>query len=532
MGVGNHARVEERSSRYLAVLAVLAVAVGASFAWLSVPQSAAGCEAPEQVRLAAAPAIAPALAEVAGRLDGCVRLNVEPAESAEVLATMTDAAARPGLWVPDSTVWVQQLRAAGVAATALSESVASSPVVLAGGPAADVPESWFATLGSGRITMRDPLAVGSAALALVASRAEGQGSGVAPEEIQARLVPVAQRYGARAAAEQGEPVDVLAGITATSQLLLPVTEQEFLVARRSNRVLTAVVPRTGTPLAAYPLVASPDAPEQTLDAGRALVELLASAEGLRALADHQFRGPDAAPLPGGVGVGDVTALPVPAAEAVLADLRMWEVLTVPSSILAVLDGSGSMDFAAGDGGTRMQLAAGAAGAALEALPGHARVGLWLFSIDQGGPGVDHRELAPLARLDADVADGLTQREALGVAIGEAVALTRGGTGLYDTALAAFRSAQAAYDPAYFNTVVLMTDGANDDPGSIGLRELLARLRDEADPARPVRIIAIGISEDADMAALAQIAGATNGSAFPARDPRDILSVISRALLAR
>ena len=47
-------------------------------------------------------------------------------------------------------------------------------------------------------------------------------------------------------------------------------------------------------------------------------------------------------------------------------------------------------------------------------------------------------------------------------------LTGGGTGLYDTALAAYRTALRNYDPHYSNAVVLMTDGRNEDPGSISL----------------------------------------------------------------
>ena len=51
----------------------------------------------------------------------------------------------------------------------------------------------------------------------------------------------------------------------------------------------------------------------------------------------------------------------------------------------------------------------------------------------------------------------------------------------------------------------MTDGRNDDPGSIGLDQLLARLRELRDPDRPVRIVGIAISEDADLAALERMA---------------------------
>jgi hypothetical protein len=169
--------------------------------------------------------------------------------------------------------------------------------------------------------------------------------------------------------------------------------------------------------------------------------------------------------------------------------------------------------------------------ALDFLPGHARVGLWIFSTDKGGPGKDWRVLEPTQRLDK-LQFGRTQRYALGEWAKQLVNLTGGGTGLYDTALAAYRQALRDYRKPYSNAVVLMTDGANDDPGSISLPALLARLEQLRDPDRPVRIVAIGISDDADLVALRKIAAATGGEAFLARDPADILTVFARAVLTR
>ena len=220
----------------------------------------------------------------------------------------------------------------------------------------------------------------------------------------------------------------------------------------------------------------------------------------------------------------------PQAQQLVEGERLWQVLTVPSSILAVLDASGSMDFETG-AGTRMQVAVSAARTALGVFPDRARVGAWLFSIDQGGPGQDYRELEPLRPLGATVGGG-TQRQALDAAISRAVDETEGGTGLYDTTLAAYREAVKRFDDGYFNSVVIISDGANDDPGSLKLNGLLEALEKERDPGRPVRIIAIGVSEDADMAALEKIAAATQGAAYAAADPRDILQVMSKALLGR
>ncbi len=225
-----------------------------------------------------------------------------------------------------------------------------------------------------------------------------------------------------------------------------------------------------------------------------------------------------------------TYLPTQPAEAVVSTVLSWKTLAVPSAILAVVDASGSMDFDAGTG-TRMDLLADAAGIGLSSLPDHARVGLWVFSIDKGGPGQDWRVLEPIRRLD-DLRFGRTQRYALREWADEMPGLTDGGTGLYDTALAAYREAVRSYRPHYSNAVVLMTDGRNEDPASIGLDQLLTRLRELRDPDRPVRIVGIAISDDADLPALERIADVTGGDAYLAAQPQDILGVFARAVLSR
>lgn len=532
MSAGLHTRAREAKDRrpLLTGLLVLVLLIAAIIAWRAVRSTGdAACGETSSARLAAAPDIAPALEELAeGLVDEgrCVRLEVEAVPSGEMLNQLaTGAGEAPDLWVPDSDVWARQLAGEGVEAETIAPAVATSPVVLAGGPAADTPATWLEAVSSGQVAMQDPMSTTPAALALVAPRAERKKSGASSAQIQSGLVTAAQHY-----AGGDSTKDVLASITASSKQLVPVTEQQYLAARRSNRSLTATVPETGTLVQKYPLLALPDRTEESNAVLGELFDYLQRPQGDALLAGHDFRASDGDPLPGKVGVGAVPTLAAPESSAVAEDLRAWQVLAVPSSMLVVLDASGSMDFETGSG-TRMQLAADASRRALGAFPGTARIGLWLFSVDQGGPDVDHRVMAPLRRLDAKAGD-VTQRQRLGGAIDEALALTDGGTGLYDTTLAAYREALESYDEDYFNSVVLMTDGANDDPGSIGLAELLRTLRAEADPSKPVRVIAIGISQEADMSALRKIAAATGGQAFPARDPRTILDVMAKALLAR
>jgi Mg-chelatase subunit ChlD len=111
-------------------------------------------------------------------------------------------------------------------------------------------------------------------------------------------------------------------------------------------------------------------------------------------------------------------------------------------------------------------------------------------------------------------------------------MTNGGTGLYDTTLAAVRSLRADYDPGAVNTVILLTDGKNEDPGSLSLKELLSKLERERDPGQSLEIIAIGMGPDADAKALERIAKATGGRSYIARDPSDIAEVFIDAMLNR
>jgi Mg-chelatase subunit ChlD len=209
--------------------------------------------------------------------------------------------------------------------------------------------------------------------------------------------------------------------------------------------------------------------------------------------------------------------------------RLASVAT-PSRLLAVIDVSTSMEAPVGDG-TRATLARDAAAGALSLLPDAASVGIWAFAHQLDGD-TDWQELAPLERLDVEL-DGTPRREALSEVLDTIPGrLDPGGTALYDTTLAAVRAARDAYDPTSVNTVVLITDGENDDDAGIGLPELLDTLRAEADPARPVKVVGIALGPDADLDALQQIGDATAGAAYPALDPEDLQSVLFDAIRRR
>jgi hypothetical protein len=399
-------------------------------------------------------------------------------------------------------------------------------VLMVGGPRAQVPDSWHDALVTGRMDLPDPLDDGVGAMALLSVRPELEQEGLSSQQIYQELVPLAQGYGASRDGRADEvSVDTVSG---DSTGLVAATEQEYLAALADHPELEADAPTSGAPTMDFPLYAAATASPAAREAGEELAMWFASGDGVAALHEAGLRSADGeAPDD---GVGEVAELAIPWQFAQAADLDTWRKLGMPSSVLAVFDASGSMDFAAG-GRTRMGLAVEVARTALGIFPDPARIGLWVFSIDQGGPGQDWRVLEPMRRLDAPVR-GTTQRAQLQARTGQMLDLTQGGTGLYDTTLAAYRQALRDYHPAYSNSVILLTDGSNDDPGSIPLDRLLERLEQARDPERPVRIIGIAVSQEADHASLRRIAQATGGKAYRAVDPQDILEVFARAISTR
>ena len=518
-----------------AVLVALALVAAGGVAWWQLRpsgESAAGdCAGIPPITLTATPDIAEAVQTAATAVSkGCSRVVVEAETDAKVAAAVEkDPLALPTLWIPQSTDWQSAFFAAQANIHTVAPAIASTPVILVGGPDGKTFPSWGAALTSHDVALPDPTADPAGALALTAPIAEARKVGSTVQAAKELLVPVAQQAG-EMHADGKKPDTSLSDMTKGTRRLVAVTEQHYLPARVTNGDIRPLVPRTGSPLMRFPLITSGSASPQVLSVASALVSWFRTPDGRAALTKIGLRGEDGTPYGAMPGIGSVPILSEPDADIVAAQLNQWRVTSVPSSLLAVFDASGSMDFASGSS-TRMELSAQVAKLALGQFPDHARIGLWVFSIKQGGPRQDWRVLEPTRRLDARVG-GTTQRAELTQWADRLPTLTQGGTGLYDTALAAYRQGLRDYSPRYYNTVILLTDGANDDPGSIGENALLAKLKKLQDPHRPVRILGIGISQDADMAALQKIAAATGGKAYQAQQPTDILKVFAQAVLDR
>ncbi len=544
-----HARTDGRAriwtvcvAVFLVLLLVLAagtlLGIGPMRSWagsrLGAPQPAsslAKCDV-QTLEVVAAPDVSMAVrAGLQSLQDECLHIRVTPRPTAEVAKAVLDGGRIPAVWVPDSESWRLGFYLADVRSQIYTSALASTPVLLVGGRAARPAATWGAALGSPDLALPDPLATTTGALALVAPRAEEAALGRSSAASDELVVPLAQRYGERRANGQLPDLD-LSTIKAGDPRVVPVTERTYLAALERNPGLRPVVPATGAPLMQFPLVLPEHPSDLAQRAALQLVEWMDSGEARAVLAEAGLRTGDGKTLRPVPGLRKNQAfLPTPEPEVFDDRLHSWRITSVPSSLLAVFDVSGSMDFPAGQGETRMDLSVGVATTALGLFPDHARIGLWAFSIDQGGRGQDWRVLEPIRRLDAPV-DGDTQRDALLSQAQYMAQLTNGGTGLYDTTLAAYKQALKDYNPDYYNSVILLTDGANDDPGSISLQRLLGQLKGLRDKERPVRIIGVAISKDADLQSLSKIAQATGGKAYAASDPQDILGVFAQALLDR
>ena len=496
----------------------------------------------EVVTLTTAPVMADLVAEAVKDVNAdepCIDIQVTPGTVKDVVALLADPNAElPELWIPDSPTWKGQLTAAGWTGTPIADVVAQTPVGLIGGPASQAPASWAAALDGGSLAMADPSAEGASALALLAPYAEMKRTGETAQSIEEKTVPVAQTYGERAVAGTANETD-LSTITASSTQLVPATEQAYLAARRSNDALTLVAPRTGVPMLQNPMI---DVNRGTRDilasggdlsarVGRALTRWFTSSAGVEAIAAAELRGPDGAALPNDIGLGSAHVLDTVPQKTTDDALRQWRVLSVPSSILAVVDLSGSMKLAIGDT-TRIGLAVQASQVALDAFPAQARIGIWGFSKNRGEDGASWEEYATLDRLDADAGAAGTHGDVVRSEANKLLERVRGGTGVMDTTLAAYKYAQEKWDPAWFNSVVIFTDGASDDSSSLSLGSLVNQLKSIRDPAKPVKVIIIGISQDADTGELEQIAAATGGQNYLVNNPNEILGVLAQALLNR
>jgi Mg-chelatase subunit ChlD len=472
---------------------------------------------------------------------GCPAPVLRAADPADTLASLaTNAADRPDVWIPDSSAWTTRLNVPGTGVPVDNPSVTSSPYVLAipvrpatalhpagtllkvaqvlpGAPGASAPIRW---------AFPDPTRSIRSAAAISALLTDLTGT-----KGEAAALTALVRAGNL---DVGTGLDDTLARTRAVPTAVPTTEQQAFVHNRDHAASpVALAYGDKTSLAAdYPFVMLSTERTRRLQA-TSLLDALTGEFGRRLLAANGFR--DVNGIPGAVltaqaGIDHATITPQkPDAAALRKATSALATVRRGSRLLAVVDVSGSMssDVPGARGATRLDLALKALTTGLAVYPDDTVAGLWTFSTNLT-PTTDYRALVQPVVLGTGP-DGTSGRARLAQALASVGVKPDGDTGLYDTVLAAVRMMRKTWDPDRVNSVVVVTDGANDDPHGISLATLLRTLGAERDATRPVGVFAIAYGPSADVVPLRQITAAAGGTVYAARDPRTIGSVLQDAI---
>ncbi|WP_119727529.1 substrate-binding and VWA domain-containing protein [Thermomonospora amylolytica] len=526
--------------------------------------------------VAVAPDIEPAVAKTVGRfndaeheVDGkCVKATVRAAEPSAVSTLLQGQSVesagnrRPDVWIPDSSLWVSLVRTSEKGKDAVQPtktSVAQSPIVVA------MPQQLTQSLRQNG-TMTNP------SWDSLLSVAGGSQAGTVTKNqlLPARSVRLYLPDPSRNAAGMGSLLiantllandpdreSVLTGIVRKMrENTTPTVKSQFASFRRDRQgrypialsseqavwahnrdkpqePAVAIYPTEGTLLLDYPLAVSTADPARR-QAARLLEQAVNTEPAREDVRGQGFRSADGkAPTTfdddSGVDPRRVRQLPAPQPAVVQGLMQAWAKLSLGMRMLSVIDISGSMLESSG-GVTRMQATARVAQGGLSLMSNDSELGQWVFSTEVDGS-KDYKETVPIGPLGERIGS-TTRRQLILSSLSQMRPKPNGDTGLYDTILAAYEHMTGTYKPEFVNSIVLFTDGKNDDDNGPTLNQTLDRLRGMADSTKPVQVIIIGIGSGIDVNELRQIAAVTGGSVYVARTPAEIQKIFLQAMSRR
>jgi Bacterial extracellular solute-binding protein/von Willebrand factor type A domain len=540
-----------------------------------------GCSGRDAItlRVAVAPDLAPAVAATAKDFNAgahsvagtCVRAVVSDADPYAVATLLSGQGIsngltqKPDVWIPDSTLWTRVVRASGKGRQNVrltQTSVAQSPLVVA------MPAALAARLrGSGVLASPSWTSL-FAAEGGVTGGAVTKHQAIPPGLIKLNVPDPTRNASGMAvltltnALLAGDPnkQSIFTGIVRTMHnATIPAVNAGFTdfapnAAGRFPVVLgpeqavwqhnqdkpknqaVAIYPTEGTTALDYPYTITTTDTVKT-QAASLLEKALTSADAQKRVRGLGFRAadgtaPDASGARSGISPQRPHLLRSPSASDVTRVMQAWTKLTLGSRLLLIFDVSGSMaTVVPGTTLTRIRTTAQIAQGGVALLGDDSEVGLWAFSTGADG-NRPWQELVPIGRL-GDRYGSANHRQLIQTGLGRLKVNPKGDTALYATILAAFRQIRATYKPDMINSVVLLTDGKNDDPGGITLKQTLAELKKENDPKRPIRLIMFGYGKGVDRDALQQIADTTSGGGvYVAYTPAEMQKVVLEAISKR
>jgi hypothetical protein len=509
----------------------------------------AGCA---RLQVVAATPVAAALRTVARGLatgQDCASVTVTVADGRG--AARAALAAGADVWVPDDPAWVASAPADLLPVLASAGSAGSGPAgqVLATSPLLLVTDAGsagrLAAAGGGWKAL-NRLVGTEKRLRLVTADPQSSGDGLLAVGGLGEVVWLADGMDASAAAlstlhtrTRTAPVGALRPERPGEVAVLP----EFRMARPPAGQVV-VVPKDRTALLRFSWMVTRSGladPARAAALQRFSAALLGPV-GQAAFGAAGLRGPDGRPLPAsatgsgtpsstGSAISTAPATPVapvapvrlPAALPVLEPHHVdhvfatWYPQDRTVDLLVVVDVSRSMSRV--PPGTDQELITLVKQGCVQVaglLPDRATLGVWAFGRRLDGTR-DYRQLVEPGPLDRD------QRRAVGSAVGR-LSTERTATGLYDTVLAAYRSAVARARPGVPSQVLVFTDGRDEaDPGSVGAAGLardLTAIR-AANPAAASVSLGVMAFGDADHADLERALTPVQGYVDPVRTAAEV-----------
>ncbi|QFG24689.1 substrate-binding domain-containing protein [Actinomadura sp. WMMB 499] len=541
-------------------------------------QSSGGCSGDDALTLsvAAAPDIQPVIVKSAGRFNDaghevsgkCVQAHVKSAEPSTVSTLLSgqgvaaDDEERPDVWIPDSSLWLSRATPQdGEAQVRSSTSLAKSPIVI-GVPATLAEQlqqngvtstpSWDNLLkaaggvAGGAVTKNQMIPAGSVRLYVPdpMKNAAGMGSLMITSTLLAndpnrdsiftgivRTVRESQVPTVEAQFEQFGK-----GQGGGKQPISLSSEQALWTFNQSKPQVGAVAlyPIEGTLSMDYPyaVTAQDDAARE---AAKLLEETLGDSQTREDLQAAGFRSADGkAPAgfseQGGVSQARPRQLPSPKAEDVNGVMQAWAQLTLGLRILTLIDVSGSMAEMVDADTNRLQAIGAVSQGGLGMMSDDTELGQWLFSTNMKD-GAPYEVTVPIGPLGERIGSNTRRNRVLSV-LSKMRPNPTGDTALYRTMLDAYKKMSDSFKPEFGNSILLLTDGKNDDAEGPSLEETLTQLKEMRDPNKPIQVNMIGFGPGVDRNELEQIGEATGGGVAVAQTPQDIQKIFLQMLSRR
>ena len=484
----------------------------------------AGCDRP--LRVVTAASFAPVVDAAAAALarDDCLRVDVTTADGREAVTRVTESSA--DVWIPDDGSWAGTARSLGLAQgpTAGAGTVlAASPFYMVtdkatGAELRKAGSSWsgLAALvdqGRAKLVVRDPA---------------GSGDGMVGTGAVAEAVWLDKGMDA-SALELSETLRVTRTVSGTAPALPTGPGEvglvpEYALVPELGRLDPGITFLAGTDHVAtmrftwLPTATATDNAVRA-DALHRLLTTLTGKPGDAAIRMAGLR------LPDGTGAPERAngRLPTPVASPFDVLQRhhvdhvfaTWYTESRKMSLLIVTDVSGSMAKPApGTATPLIDLVKQGCQTVGDLLPADAQLGIWEFGVDLDPPH-DYKTLVPIGPLDD--ARRANLRQALGT-----LAAQETGTGLYNTIVAAYKTARDSYQAGVPNQVMVFTDGRNeDDPQTITPAQLTAELAAARDPARPVQLSVVTFGDLPDAGLLEDLVKPVDGYVEPLKTGTEV-----------